>query len=89
MWIKEVFNVNIIPTIYGDNQSSIHLSKHDSSHQRTKHIDITHHFIRDHVRANDVVIVWIPTEQQQADLLTKMLPTTRFKILRDMLVCKA
>jgi Reverse transcriptase (RNA-dependent DNA polymerase)/Integrase core domain len=89
MWIKEVFNVNIIPTIYGDNQSSIHLSKHDSSHQRTKHIDIAHHFIRDHVRSHDVVIVWVPTEQQQADLLTKMLPTTRFKILRDMLVCKA
>ena len=63
MWIKEVFNVNIIPTRYGDNQSSIHLSKHDSSHQRAKHIDIAHHFIRDHVCANDVAIVWISTEQ--------------------------
>jgi hypothetical protein len=89
MWFKEVFGVDLVPTIFGDNQSSIHLSKHDSSHQRTKHIDITHHFVRDHVRSSNVVIVWIPTGEQQADLLTKMLPTSKFKELRDMLLYEA
>ena len=84
-WIKEVFNQDIVPVIYGDNQSSIHLSKNDSNHQRTKHIDITHHFIRDHLQSNHIVIKWIPTAEQQADLLTKMMPTKQFVTLRDKL----
>ena len=33
--------------IYCDNQSAIHLSKNQQFHNRTKHIDIRFHFVRD------------------------------------------
>ena len=56
-----------------------------ANRQRTKHIDITHHFIRDHLQSNHIVIKWIPTAEQQADLLTKMMPTKQFVTLRDKL----
>ena len=36
-------------TIYVDNQSAIKISENDTAHHRTKHIDISHHFIRDAV----------------------------------------
>jgi hypothetical protein len=87
-WIKEVFNVETIPVVYGDNQSAICLSKNDSNHQRTKHIDIAHHFLRDHVYNQRINIQWISTDKQQADLLTKALDIKQFTKLRDQLVTK-
>jgi hypothetical protein len=87
-WIKEVLNVETIPTIYDYNQSAICLSKNDSNHQRTKHIDITHHFLRDHVYNKRIDIQWISTHKQQADLLTKALDTKQFTTLRDQLITK-
>ena len=87
-WIKEVFNVDTVPVIYGDNQSANCLSKNDLNHQRTKHIDITHHFLRDHVYNKRIDIQWIPTDKQQADLLTKALDTKQFSKLRDQLITK-
>ena len=87
-WIKEVFNVEPIPVIYGDNLSANCLSKNDSNHQRTKHIDIAHHFLRDHVYNKRIDIQWISTHKQQADLLTKALDTKQFTILRDQLITR-
>ena len=87
-WSKEVFNVDTVPVIYGDNQSANCLSKNDLNHQRTKHIDITHHFLRDHVYNKRIDIQWIPTDKQQADLLTKALDTKQFSKLRDQLITK-
>ena len=64
------------PTIlYGDNQGCLHLSKHPTNHQRTKHIDIKHHFIRDLVLDNVISLLYIPTEEMVADIMTKGLPT--------------
>ena len=40
--------------LYGDNQSSLNLTDNSTFHQRTKHIDIKHHFIREHVAKKTV-----------------------------------
>jgi hypothetical protein len=88
-WIKEVFDRNITVTIYSDNQSAIAISKNDTIHSRSKHIDIRCHFIRDHVKQKHVVVTWIPTKSQQADLLTKMLTTNQFQQLRSTLLVNA
>lgn len=88
-WIREVFRINTQAQIYCDNQSAIALSKNDTYHQRTKHIDIKYHFIRERVKSGDIQIHWIPTQQQQADLLTKMLPTKQFLVLRELLMTTA
>jgi len=50
-------------------------------HFRTKHIEIHHHFIRDHVNNGDCVIQFVSSEKQLADLFTKPLSKERFNFL--------
>ena len=68
--------------IYEDNQGSIALSENPVHHKRTKHIDIKYHFVREKVDNKEVILKYIPTEHQLADLLTKALPNQRMSILR-------
>ena len=55
LWISLIFKEMNIPLtlpvpIYEDNNSCILLAEHPVFHQRTKHIDIRYHFIREHVQ---------------------------------------
>jgi hypothetical protein len=68
--------------IHYDNTSAINISKNPVQHSRTKHIDIWHHFIRDLVESMEVALMFIPTENQSADILTKPLHGRRFESLR-------
>jgi hypothetical protein len=52
-------------------------------HSRTKHIDIRHHFIRDHQQKGDISIESIDTEDQLADIFTKPLDEKRFYKLKN------
>ena len=60
--------------MFVDNKSAIALTENTMFHSRTKHIDIRHHFIRDHVEKKDVLIFFTHTAYQIADVLTKSLP---------------
>ena len=64
-------------TLFGDNQGAISLSKNPVHHQRSKHIDIRFHFIRDEVQKGSVEMFYIPTEDNMADIFTK--PASKFK----------
>ena len=86
MWLKEVLGITITVPVHCDNVSAISMTAHETDHQRTKHIDIRHHFIRDHIIKKDIEMKWITTKNQEADILTKMLPTPRFEELRDRLL---
>ena len=77
-----MFDVNQGSIIYCDSQSAIAISKNDVHHNRTKHIDIKHHFIRDHVKRNEIIMKWVPGEQQMADLLTKPLDKIKFCLFK-------
>jgi hypothetical protein len=68
--------------IHCDNTSTINISKNPVQHSRTKHIDIRHHFICDLVKSRDVALMFIPIENQLADILTKPLDGSRFESLR-------
>jgi hypothetical protein len=68
--------------IHCDNTSAINISKNPVQHSQTKHIDIRHHFIRDIVESRKVALMFIPTENQLADILTKPLHGSRFESLR-------
>ena len=68
--------------IYEDNQGCIALSENPMFHKRTKHIDIRYHFIRERVASGEVVLKYVATEHQLADLLTKALPKPRVLALR-------
>jgi hypothetical protein len=47
-------------------------------HSRTKHIDIRHHFLRDHQQMGDIDVCHITTDNQLADIFTKPLDEKRF-----------
>ena len=70
-------------TLLCDNQSAMAIASDDVHHARTKHIDIRHHFIRQHMAAGTVRMQWVPTADQQADILTKALGRVAFTKLRD------
>jgi hypothetical protein len=74
-------NLKNVP-IMCDNTSAICLTKNPVHHSRSKHIDIRHHFIRDHVQNGDVVINHVDTERQLADIFTKPLCEDRFCMIR-------
>ncbi|KNC30757.1 hypothetical protein FF38_11748 [Lucilia cuprina] len=59
--------------IYNDNQDTGKLCKNPVFHNRTKHVDIRHHFIRDTVERGDINIEYLPTDEMPVDLLTKAL----------------
>jgi hypothetical protein len=52
-------------------------------HSRTKHIDIRHHFLRDHQQRGDIEIAYINTKDQLADIFTKPLDEKTFTKLRN------
>ncbi|GAV67049.1 hypothetical protein CFOL_v3_10558 [Cephalotus follicularis] len=72
-----------------DNTSSICLAKNPVHHSRTKHIDIRYHFLREHVECGDIVLEYIPTEKQVADIFTKPLDENSFsKFRRELCLCE-
>ncbi|MBE2321147.1 hypothetical protein DVA67_034775, partial [Solirubrobacter sp. CPCC 204708] len=72
-----------------DNTSAINISKNPCLHSRTKHVEIRHHFIRDHVQRGDVELEFVGTDHQLADILTKPLNEDRFcTIRRDLGMCR-
>ena len=65
-----------------DNQSAISISKNPVFHSRTKHIKMREHFIRELVKNKEIVIEYLNTKSQLADLFTKPLDVQRFEFLR-------
>ena len=72
-------------TINSDNQGAIALSKDNKFHSRTKHIDVRYHFIREAVEDGKVSVVYIPTDDNPADIFTKPLAKTKFRRFVELL----
>jgi hypothetical protein len=77
------------PKLLVDNQSAIALSKNLVFHERSKHINVCYHYIRECVDEGRIIIVYTATEEQLADILTKALERVRFLELRDRISVKA
>ena len=71
--------------IYGDNQSLLNLAENPEFHQRTKHIDVKHYFIREHVEKGTIELHYIPTTEIVADRLTKPLTAKKHTKFVDLL----
>ena len=88
IWMRKIlvglFGSHLDPTmIYCDNQSCIKLFVNPVFHDRSKHIDIWYHHIRDCVQWKIMLLSYIPTEDQDANILTKALTRSKFKYHRD------
>jgi hypothetical protein len=88
LWLHKMlvgfFDVQLRPTvIYCDNQICIKLSENPVFHDRSKHIKIRYHFIRDYVQKGAVELQYISTEEQIVDILTKALGRGKFVFFRD------
>jgi hypothetical protein len=64
--------------VYCDNVNAVYLSTNPVQHQRTKHVEIDLHFIRERVAAGNVRVLSVPTTLQFADIFTKGLPSSVF-----------
>ena len=88
-WIKKILEElkasNSLPMkVYCDNKSAIAIAHNPVLHDRTKHVEVDKHFIKEKLDGGLVCMPYIPTNEQIADILTKGLPKKHF----EKLVCK-
>ncbi|KAL5730821.1 hypothetical protein ACHQM5_003612 [Ranunculus cassubicifolius] len=72
-------------SILCDNKSAIAMSKNPVHHNRTRHIAIKHHYIRDMVKKGKIEVKYISTEDQVSDILTKALPKDKHHYFKEMM----
>ena len=89
LWMKQTLSdfgltYSHVP-IKCDNTSAISISKNPVQHSRTKHIEIRHHFLRDHAQKGDITLDFVRTEDQLADIFTKPLNENQFVNIRRQL----
>jgi hypothetical protein len=82
LWMRQTlkdygYTLNHVPVLC-DNGSAIKIAYNPCEHSRTKHIDIRHHFLRDHAIEGDIVISHMRSNEQLTDIFTKPLDERRF-----------
>jgi transposase InsO family protein len=84
-WRQFLTELGVRPTgptaLYSDSQGSIALAKNPDHHDRTKHIDMRYHFIREQLATQAIRMEFVGTEWMLADALTKPLGTDRHEVL--------
>lgn len=90
MWLtgllEEIKDEKLGPVLIKcDNSSTIKLSKNPVMHRRTKHIDVRFHYLRNLVNEGRIQLVFCPTTEQLADVMTKPVKLESFEKMRRML----
>jgi alpha-amylase/alpha-mannosidase (GH57 family) len=77
--LKDYNIFNKVNTIKTDSLSAIQLAKNPVYHARTKHVDITYHFVRENLLSNNIELVYENTSTILADNLTKATSIPKFR----------
>jgi len=93
LWIRGLLaelgmHTSLGSQVYGDNQSTIAVSKNGVKRERTKHVDVKYQFITETVESGKVQLVWVRSSEQQADIFTKALAAPVFLGLRKNLMTR-
>ena len=72
-------------TLLVDSQCAMDIANNSKISERSKHIEVQHFFVREHIEAGTVKLQHVPSEKQIADTLTKPLLRVAFKRCADML----
>ena len=65
--------------LYTDNNGALLLAKNPIFHERTKHIAVKYHYVRDLIDKGILDLIYTPTKEQKADGFTKALDKVKFK----------
>ncbi|TYK02506.1 gag/pol protein [Cucumis melo var. makuwa] len=77
--LEVVPNMNLLITLYCDNNGTVANSKEPHSHKRGKHIERKYHLIREILQRGDVIVTKIALEHNIIDPFTKTLTTKMFE----------
>ena len=96
LWLRALINeidpamVHNHPTeIFCDNLGAIQLSNNDIVSNKSKHIDLRYHFLKEHIKSNEIKLTHIRTDDMIADAMTKPLAKPKFdKFVREFGVLK-
>ena len=83
LWLKTLltdlgFSINSVK-LYADNQAAIKLMSNPIVSQRSKHIDVSYHFARQHIVNGNIALTYKPTTEMIADTLTKAVPESKHR----------
>jgi Reverse transcriptase (RNA-dependent DNA polymerase) len=90
LWLKKLmeeigFELNEEMVLLCDNKSAMDMCHNPIQHDRTKHIAINRHYIKDHIEKGNIRLLHVGTKEQLADILTKAVPGPAFNRALDKL----
>ena len=93
VWLQEIMQelkqIKYSTVIYSDSQSSIHLCRNPVYHEKSKHIDIRLYWIRAKIEEGTIGLEKVRTEENPADMGTKVLSVSKFRHCLNLLNLKA